>query len=215
MPDDSRPPDIVLASGSPRRKELLERLCVSFVVDPGDVAERSPDPGDDPAEFALELAQVKAAAGARSHPDSLVIGADTVVTIDDLILGKPHDVDHALEMLQQLRAASHRVVTAVAVCVGPACRRAAVTSDVWMKRATDEELRAYIATGEPMDKAGGYGLQGLGGQLVERVVGCYNNVVGLPLCLTSRLMTERGFEIKMPDGVDPHTCATSAKTPLF
>src|SRR5579872_3652416 len=100
MPDDSRPPQLVLASGSPRREELLERLDVTFTVDPANVAERAPVPGEDPAGYALALAQHKASTGARRHPQAVVVGADTVVTIAGLILGKPSDEEHALELLQ-------------------------------------------------------------------------------------------------------------------
>ncbi len=204
MSDYSRPPTLVLASGSPRRKELLGRLDIAFSIDPADVVERPPVSGEDPAAYALALAHHKASAGARRHPHAVVLGADTVVTICGLILGKPSDEQHALEMLRRLRGRGHHVITAVAVCSGLDCTSDAVTSGVWMKRATDDELRAYVATGEPMDKAGAYALQGLGGQLVERISGCYNNVVGLPLCLTSNLIREWSIDVPFLESKDPH-----------
>jgi septum formation protein len=204
MSHDSRPRHLVLASGSPRRQELLRRLGVPFVVDPGDLVERRPNPGEDPGAYALSLAEQKASAGAQRDPNALVVGADTVVTIDGLILGKPRDQDHALETLQCLRGRCHRVITAVAVCTGSTCRSDALSSEVWMKSLSIDDLRTYVLTGEPMDKAGAYALQGLGGGLVENISGCYNNVVGLPLCVTGHLLTDFGYTLDLADEADLH-----------
>lgn len=204
MSDDSRSPTLVLASGSPRRSELLGRLDVAFAVDPEQVVERPPNPGEVPASYALALARHKASAGARRNPGTIVLGADTVVTISGLILGKPRDGKHALEMLRHLRGVCHQVITAVALCQDARFESDAVVSEVWMKHASETQLRAYVASGEPMDKAGAYAVQGLGAQLVDRVSGCYNNVVGLPLCLTAHLMRKSGFDIRAAESVDPH-----------
>jgi septum formation protein len=205
MPHDSRPLKVVLASGSPRRKDLLSRLGALFEIDPRSSAERPPNPGEDPAAYALALGRYKASEGARRQPTALVIGADTVVTVAGLVLGKPRDEDHALEMLRLLRGRRHQVITGVSVCSGPDCRSDVVTSEVSMKWSADVVLRDYVLTGEPMDKAGGYALQGIGGQFVDGVSGCYNNVVGLPLCLTSSLAADYGVALYIPEGADPHS----------
>jgi septum formation protein len=204
----------VLASGSPRRNELLARLGLPFEIDPGDVAEWPPTPGEDPAAYALSLARYKALEGARRHPTALVVGADTVVTVADLVLGKPRDDDHALEMLQLLRGRRHQVITGVSVCAGPDCQSDVVKSEVSMKWSADEELRAYVMSGEPRDKAGGYAVQGLGGQLIDGVSGCYNNVVGLPLCLTSSLLSAWGVAVHIPEGSDQHSPHMLPRTAL-
>ena len=185
---------VVLASSSPRRRELLFRLGVEFTVVPSAVEERDPVPGEDPAEYALFLAGQKADEVARRCPDAVVLGADTVVAIDGQILNKPADEEDALRMLRLLRGQWHIVVTAVAVR-GPVQRSAASTASVQIRAAPDDELRAYIATGEPMDKAGAYAVQGLGGRLVERVEGCYETVIGLPLCITSDLLAAAGLTV--------------------
>lgn len=207
MPDDPRPSSIVLASGSPRRAELLGRLTIPFQVDPGDFVERKPRPGEDPASYARTLARSKAVDGVRRHPAAIVLGGDTIVTIDGIILGKPRDADHALEMLQRLRGRCHHVITAVAICRGAAELSGTVRSEVQMKWVSDDELRRYIAGGEPMDKAGSYALQGLGSRLVERVTGCYNNVVGLPLCLSTQLLAVYGLRMDGSSRIDPHAPA--------
>jgi septum formation protein len=205
MPHDPRPTSIVLASGSPRRRELLGRLGVPFVVDPGDIIEPEPRSGEDPAAYALALARQKASHGVQRHPDVIVLGADTVVTIDGIILGKPRDGDHALEMLQRLRGRCHHVITAVAICRGATERSDTVVSEVWMHWVSDRDLRAYTASGEPMDKAGSYALQGLGGRLVESIAGCYNNIVGLPLCLSARLLAGCDVLVEVPEEIDLHS----------
>jgi septum formation protein len=185
---------IVLASSSPRRRELLARLGVDFTMAPSTVVERDPFPGEDPAAYALFLAEQKADDVAYRFPDAVVLGADTVVAVDGMILNKPADEADALRMLRLLRGRSHVVVTGVAVR-GPTARSAAITARVWMRDSCDEDLRGYIATGEPMDKAGAYAVQGLGGRLVERVEGCYETVVGLPLCTAAALLSAAGASV--------------------
>ena len=166
---------VILASSSPRRAELMRRLNIPFEVIAGSVKERDPATGEDPVSYALELAQLKAADVAGSHPADLVLGADTVVVLDDHILNKP--------------------LTAVVVRRGPEERAGTVSADVEMRHYTDEEIARYVATGEPMDKAGAYAVQGLGGALVAGVEGCYDTVVGLPLCLVTELLSELGLEV--------------------
>jgi septum formation protein len=179
---------LILASSSPRRRELVTRLRVPFVVHPSRIEERTPWPGEDPATYALHLAREKALDVAREHPDDVVMGADTVVALDGVILGKPADAADARRMLAELRGKTHRVITAVCVRCGDLTECSPVESAVTMRAFSDPEIDRYVATGEPMDKAGAYAVQGLGGALVERVDGCYTNVVGLPLCLTGKLL---------------------------
>jgi septum formation protein len=197
-------PHLILASGSPRRRELLGRLGVPFLVDPAGVDERAPQPGEDPAGYALALARDKARTAAQRHPSSIILAADTVVTIDGIILGKPQGEKHALEMLQRLRGQCHHVVTAITIRCGAGEQCDMVRSEVCMHPVSDQEIRDYISTGEPMDKAGSYAVQGRGGRLVSSVTGCYNNVVGLPLCLTTQLLVGCGLHLDLPDEVDVH-----------
>lgn len=198
---------LILASASPRRRELLSRLCVPFTVEPSRVEERDPVPGEDPVSYALELAQEKAAEVALRHPTHPVLAADTVVCLDGLILGKPLNTADAVRILSELRGKTHSVTTAVCVRSGAAERSGTDTSAVTMRDFSDEEIKQYVATGEPMDKAGAYALQGLGGALVEQVAGCYETVVGLPLGLTCRLLSACGIiredTINFRDRTDP------------
>jgi septum formation protein len=185
---------IVLASGSPRRRELISRLDVPFTVVSSGVNERKPRAGEDAEAFARELALEKATAVHTRYSGATVLAADTVVTIDGAILGKPDDAADAFRMLCLLRGRVHTVVTAVATWC-PGCERpeaATRATLVSMVNAPDEVLRAYIATGEPMDKAGSYAIQGPGGALVLRIEGCYENVVGFPLCQVSALLARCG-----------------------
>jgi septum formation protein len=186
---------LILASASPRRKELLGRLGVPFEIWPSGIEERL-TPGMPAAAQATALARAKSrdvaerlhAAGAAP---ALVLGADTLVVLDGRPLGKPASRDEACAMLRALRDRRHEVVTAVALrLVAPGGREVteAVTSQVVMRPYTDPEIDAYVATGEPDDKAGAYAVQGVGGHLVARVEGCYTNVVGLPLGTTARLL---------------------------
>lgn len=182
---------IVLASGSPRRRELLERIGVSFTVRVPDVEERVPA-GLSEREIVEHLSRIKAAAVPLS-PDETAISADTMVFLDGRPLGKPRDEDDALSMLTALQGRSHLVCTGVTVRRGERMETASEQTTVRFRAASEEELRRYVATGEPMDKAGGYALQGRGGLLAERIEGCWTNVIGLPLPLLSRML--RGFGI--------------------
>jgi septum formation protein len=177
---------------------------MSFDVCPAVSPERPPHPGEDPAQYALDLARRKAAEIAATHPGEVVIGADTVVTIGRQILGKPVSERDALAMLERLNGRAHDVVTGVAVRYSGGELGEAVRTSVTMKRSPLSDLEAYVLTGEPMDKAGSYAVQGRGGELVDRVVGCFNNVVGLPLCTVARLLSSAGIFAEVAPGVDPH-----------
>jgi septum formation protein len=187
---------LVLASGSPRRRDLMTLLRVPFHVAPSSVTERMPIEGEDAARYATELASEKAHDVADRHPDDLVLGADTVVVIDGEILGKPTDRAHAVEMLRKLRGRSHVVITGVAVIRGTTECTDFVAAEVRMREFSPGDMERYIDTGEPMDKAGAYAVQGLGGSLVESVAGCYNAVVGLPLCVVQELLRKGGMSVQ-------------------
>jgi len=191
---------LVLASASPRRKDLLGELGLAFDVRPTDVDE-TPRSGETPEVLVTRLARSKADAGARAAgPDAIVLGADTVVAIDDDVLGKPADATDAADMLRRLTRRSHRVLTGVAVAVaGRPIAVEVVTTHVAFRSLTPDEIDAYVATGEPLDKAGAYGIQGHGGALVASIKGPYDNVVGLPLTCVRRLLTATGIDVSDPD----------------
>ena len=174
---------IVLASGSPRRRELLERIGLTdFVVRVPEVEESFPG-GLPPQEVVSYISREKAEAAARlCGPGDIVITADTMVFLDDQRLGKPRDEAHALEMLTALQGRRHTVCTGVTLLQGAKRLTQSESTDVFFRSATEEELRRYIATGEPMDKAGSYGIQGYGALLVKGIHGDYFNVMGLPVC---------------------------------
>lgn len=185
---------LVLASGSPRRKELLEGLGLAFEVRPVDLDE-SPLDGERPLPHVQRLAQSKAEA--RAEPGELVLAADTIVVLDDRILGKPTDPADAREMLRAIAGRRHEVLTGVAVHL-PAEGRTEVAVDrsaVRIAEMSTAEIAWYVATGEPLDKAGSYAIQGLGALFVEEVDGNYTNVVGLPLPLTRRLVHRLGHDL--------------------
>ena len=185
-------PRLILASASPRREELLRGLGLSFSVVPSREPEELPPGPPDEAVRALALA--KARAVASSIGSGVVLGADTIVVLDGAVLGKPKDRDDARRMLRALEGRSHHVITGLALVEAPAGREtsAAVVTRVRMARYGGGEIEAYLATGEPYDKAGAYAIQGAGGRLVAEVAGCYTNVVGLPLTTTRRLLAEWG-----------------------
>ena len=174
--------ELVLASASPRRKSLLRELGLDFKVVEARV-EEIPAPGESPVEFVLRAACDKAAEISRLYPAAWILGADTVVVRDGRILGKPKDRQVALEVLLALSGRKHLVHTGFCLMNGgervSACR--VVTTEVCFASFAEDIAAAYVATGEPLDKAGAYGIQGMGGFLVERISGSYSNVVGLPL----------------------------------
>jgi septum formation protein len=198
---------LVLASASPRRRELLTQAGFSFQVHPAHIPE-DPLEGEDPLTYVTRLAREKAEAvfreltqpngqtgEARLDDKSIaVLGADTTVTLDDHILGKPEDAADAARMLRLLSGRTHRVITGVALVTVEGVEAAAETTAVRFLDLSNEEIAAYVATGEPMDKAGAYAIQGRAACWIPRIEGCYFNVVGLPLALVSRLLGSRNLQ---------------------
>lgn len=185
---------LVLASASPRRRELLTQVGFSFTVHPAHIPE-DPTPGEEPTRYVTRLAREKAQAVygqlAASDDALTVLGADTTVTLDDHILGKPIDAEDAARMLRMLSGRMHRVITGVALVTPTATKVAAEVTSVWFRELADAEIAAYVATGEPMDKAGAYGIQGRAARWIPRVEGCYFNVVGLPIARVAALLEAR------------------------
>jgi septum formation protein len=188
-------PRLVLASASPRRLELLGRLGVAFTVRPSGIPEEHPALAPAAAIAAVALAKARAVARELDAP-AVALGADTEVVVDGRLMGKPRDAADALRILRELRGRTHEVITGLALVAAGAGGReetASVTSRVTIAACPDRELEAYVATGEPMDKAGAYAVQGAGARLVERVDGCYTNVVGLPVTTTRELLVRWGL----------------------
>jgi septum formation protein len=177
---------VILASQSPRRQELLKRLIPEFSVQPADIDE-SMDSAMTPEQAVCDLARRKAHAISDEHPEALVIAADTIV-VCDTIFGKPEDPADAARMLRALSGRTHQVMTAVSVVgEGKEENRVSVT-DVRFRTMTEKEIADYIATGEPMDKAGAYGIQGFGSLFIERIEGDYYGVMGLPVCMLGKML---------------------------
>lgn len=198
-------PPLVLASGSPRRREILDRLGLEFEVVPApDDVEGEWDGEEPPEAFARRAATAKADAVAAGRPDRLVVGADTIVVLDGRVLGKPADGAEARTILGRLAAREHVVHTGVAV-LAPGPRRAAgvESTAVRFRGLTAAEIEAYVETGEPLDKAGAYGIQEFGASLVEGIRGCYFNVVGLPVARLLTLLSETGWRYRPPGRILP------------
>jgi septum formation protein len=210
---------LVLASASPRRQDLLRSAGISFTPQPADIDE-APLPGEAPRQYAERLAQEKALAVWRTRPLDVVLGADTIVVVDEMILGKPVDAADAARMLHLLSGHVHRVITGVCVVQtvasyrfpaasenhaghsaqstpsfevltteNGALRTASETTLVTMNDLSDDEIRDYVASGEPMDKAGAYAIQGRASRWIPRIEGDYSNVVGLPVALVYRMLS--------------------------
>lgn len=186
-------PTVVLASGSPRRLELLRRLGVEPVVRVADIDE-TPHAGEGPEVTVARLARTKAQTVDRS-PDDLVIAADTEVVLAGAVLGKPADAHGAAEMLRSLSGRSHRVITGVHLRRGQQDAAAVEETTVHLRAMTDAEIDAYVATGEPFGKAGAYAIQGAGAMFVERIEGSDTNVIGLPLATVVRLAADVGVTL--------------------
>ena len=192
---------LVLASSSPRREDLLRNAGISFIVQPADVDE-TPLAGESARECAERLACEKALAVWQTRPQDLVLGADTVVVVDGEMLGKPVNGEDAARMLRLLSGRVHQVITGVCLTGGrgqrPAAsgqwsekpRTASELTLVTMSAISDQEIRDYVATGEPMDKAGAYAIQGIASRWIPRIEGDYSNVVGLPVALVYRMLRE-------------------------
>ncbi len=178
---------LVLASASPRRAELLRAAGFTFTVDAVDIDE-SVAPAEPPDAYVRRLARGKAEAGARRHPEAAVLGADTVVVVDGRILGKPRDDGDARDMLAALSGRVHHVDTGVAVAREGRIRDAVDISAVTFAPLSSAQISAYVATGEPRDKAGAYAIQGWAARFVERLEGSYSGVVGLPVAVAHRLL---------------------------
>jgi septum formation protein len=186
---------VVLASGSPRRHQLLNLIGIEHEVNSANIDE-TPRPREAPRRYAERLAREKAATVAVRDPDLITIGADTVVVINRKVLGKPTDASDAARMLAMLSGREHTVITAVAVARGRKLRSAIEEVRVKFRRLREDEIEAYIATGEPMDKAGAYGIQGFGATIVERIEGDYFAVMGLPLVRLVGLMRDVGVRYR-------------------
>jgi septum formation protein len=211
---------LILASASPRRQELLRNARIPFVVQAADIEERVGE-GESPRDCAKRLAREKAVAVSRSRPADWILGADTIVVIDGNILGKPHDAADAARMLRMLSGRVHEVITGVCLagvrdqgtrasesktratpvlgCVDEQLASgnrqlttASETTLVTMSEWSDDDIREYVATGEPMDKAGAYAIQGIASRWIPRIEGDYSNVVGLPVALVYRMLREQG-----------------------
>jgi septum formation protein len=182
---------LVLASASPRRRELLAAAAVPFTVETADVDE-SVHPGEPPDAYVLRLAEAKARAVLERHPGAWVLGADTTVVVDGRILAKPDDAEDAARMLEELQGRAHDVLTGVALVSAGTSDVVVDRTRVWFAPMTAAEIAGYVASGEPMDKAGAYGIQGLASRWITRVEGSYPNVVGLPVAVVYELLLRRG-----------------------
>ena len=189
---------VVLASASPRRRDLLDLIGIAHEVRPANIDETM-RPREAPRRYAERLAREKASAVATRDPDLITIGADTVVVINRKVLGKPADTSDAARMLRMLSGREHTVITAVAVSRGRKLCSAIEEVRVKFRRLRDDEIEAYIAMGEPMDKAGAYGIQGYGATIVERIEGDFFAVMGLPLVRLVGLMRDVGVRYQFGD----------------
>jgi septum formation protein len=178
---------LILASASPRRAELLRNAAIPFTVDPAHVPEQ-PSAGEKPVDYARRLARDKARAVFARHPESAVLGADTVVVVDQHLLEKPNDKANAARMLRLLSGRAHQVITGVCLVAPGFERTEAEITQVVFSTLSEAEVTAYVESGEPMDKAGAYAIQGMASRWVERIDGCYFNVVGLPVPRVCRML---------------------------
>ncbi|MFZ3339572.1 MAG: Maf family protein [Terriglobales bacterium] len=182
---------LVLASASPRRHELLSNAHISFEVHPAHINE-DPLPNEPAKDYAERLAREKAEAISQQYPNNPVLGADTVVVIDNQILGKPVDPSDAARMLRLLSGRTHQAITGVCIAINGQHTVASATTSVTMTEISEQEIADYVSTGEPMDKAGAYAIQGIASRWIPRIEGDYSNVVGLPVGLVYRMLREAG-----------------------
>ncbi|WP_051241348.1 Maf family protein [Vibrio litoralis] len=192
---DSKHSDFYLASGSPRRKELLTQLDYQFNIVVPNIEEKK-QANESPVDYVKRLSREKAQAGVKlissmaEASELPVLGADTIVVIDEQVLEKPNDYADCLRMLQALSNRKHQVMTSVTVATSTEHHTKVVITDVWFKSLTEQEIETYWQTGEPCDKAGGYGIQGIGGRFVSRIDGSFHAVMGLPLYETDELLKQ-------------------------
>ena len=184
---------LILASKSPRRQQLMRQLGLQFTVRVTDTDETM-DKSLPPQEEVARVSAAKAAAVA-CDPEDVVVAADTIVVVDEKILGKPADADAAVGMLRLLSGRTHRVMTGLTVRQGDRAVTQTVITELDFRPLSDAEIRTYVATGDPLDKAGSYGVQGMAGSFVERIVGDYFNVMGLPICTLTRVLRQFGVEV--------------------
>lgn len=185
---------ILLSSGSPRRKELLSFLGIPFKVVVPNISEAQYT-GESPRSFCLRISKEKVSAVGLQYSDALIIGADTIVVINGTILGKPHDYDEAIEYLKLLQNKVHDVLTGYTIALGARSVSKVVRTRVTFRAMTAEEIKWYVSTGEPMDKAGAYAVQGIASMFINRIHGCYTNVIGLPLSHLYRDLTKFGIQV--------------------
>ena len=183
---------LVLASASPRRQELLRNAGIPFEVQPAHTPE-DPLAGEGAKECAERLSREKALAIAEQRPNDVVLGADTVVVIDGQILGKPTNAADAARMLRMLSGREHQVITGICLVTSGRCSVASEITVVAMSEISEREIADYIASGEPMDKAGAYAIQGIASRWIPRIEGDYSNVVGLPVALVCRMLRKQGL----------------------
>lgn len=186
--------DIILASGSPRRRELLSQMGLPFRVLVSD-ADETVDSSLSPADQVALISRRKAEAVAVQCPGALVIAADTIVALEDRVMGKPHSKEEAVEMLSTLQGKTHQVYTGLTLQRDERTQTHVECTAVTFRPMSGAEIEAYVATGEPMDKAGAYGIQGLGGMFVEGIRGDYFNVMGLPICRLGTALKAFGVEV--------------------
>jgi septum formation protein len=186
----------ILASASPRRRELFKLLIREFEAVSGDVDE-SIQPGESPVTLVQRLAREKALAAQKSHPGATILGADTIVVCGREMLGKPTTAEEARRMLRRLSGRIHQVLTGICLLDPENSRVDVASTHVQFSILSDSEIDLYVKSREPLDKAGAYGIQGMGARFIERIDGCYFNVVGLPVSLIYRMLKGMGYE---PDG---------------
>ncbi len=186
---------LILASASPRRRDLLALLGLSFEIKPSSDKEPAWRPGLEPVKFALDLARIKGQKAAHEHKEAVVLSADTIVVSGKEVLGKPADRQEGFQMLMTLRGRPHQVITGFCIRCAELglCRLGAVSTTVYIGDFPEEVLRSYADTGEGLDKAGSYAVQGVGSFLVERIEGSYTNVVGLPVTEIIKILLETGM----------------------
>ncbi len=198
MPDVSNATPLILASTSPRRRELITLFGLEFKFISAAVDE-SPRDGESPKELVWRLSRAKAEIAAREHSDAIIVAADTVVSLDGAILGKPRDAADATRMLKLLRGRAHTVYSGVTIAQDARQITQAAETTVWMRDYADDEIAAYVATGDPLDKAAAYAIQNGAFRPVARIDGCHANVMGLPLCHLYRALQAFGVAPSEPD----------------